>query len=97
MKLLFAGSSLYAHAVDLSGLVVRSFAVQGDIANAVHAGATAIGLVDGSFELTASVWHKEILYAISNGVTMLGASSMGALRASECAASSAASTSGLPS
>jgi len=42
-----------------------------------------IAIVDGFFENTASVRHKEILYAISKGVKVYGAASMGALRASE--------------
>jgi hypothetical protein len=49
-------------------------------------GATAIGLVDGRYEDVAAPWHKEILFALSRGVTVLGAGSLGALRAAECAA-----------
>ncbi|MBK8082415.1 MAG: TfuA domain-containing protein [Devosia sp.] len=59
--------------------------MQGDIARAVLDGASVIGLVDGSFETTAAVWHKEILFALAEGVAVLGAASMGALRAAECA------------
>ena len=44
-----------------------------------------IGLIDGVFYHSPSVWHKEILYAIEQGVTVYGASSMGALRAAETA------------
>ena len=44
-----------------------------------------IGLVDGRYEDVAAVWHKEILYAIGEGVQVFGAASMGALRAAECA------------
>ena len=43
-----------------------------------------IGLIDGVFEYQASLWHKEILYALSCGVIVAGAASMGALRAAEC-------------
>ncbi len=43
----------------------------------------AMGLIDGNFERIPSPWHKEILYLISQGVKVFGASSMGALRASE--------------
>lgn len=43
----------------------------------------AVGLVDGTFLSTMSVFHKELLYAIDQGSWMLGASSMGALRAAE--------------
>lgn len=42
-----------------------------------------IGIVDGLFEQVPTVWHKEILYAISRGAAVFGASSMGALRAAE--------------
>jgi hypothetical protein len=42
-----------------------------------------IGLIDGVFLSLPSVWHKEILYAIEQGVAVYGASSMGALRAAE--------------
>jgi hypothetical protein len=45
-----------------------------------------IAIVDGLFEQTPAVWHKEILFALSRGVRVLGASSMGALRAAELAA-----------
>jgi len=43
----------------------------------------AIGIVDGEFGQSLSVWHKEILYALEQGVQVFGASSMGALRAAE--------------
>lgn len=55
----------------------------GDIFRAVERGATLIGLIDGLFEQTPAVWHKEVLYAIDRGVTVIGGSSMGALRAAE--------------
>jgi hypothetical protein len=42
-----------------------------------------IGLIDGYFSQTLPVWHKEILYALQENVAVLGASSMGALRAAE--------------
>ncbi len=45
----------------------------------------AIGIVDGYFQWTPAVWHKEILWAISQGVHVFGAASMGALRAAELA------------
>lgn len=59
---------------------------QGDLHRAVLAGATVVALIDGTFERGPAVWHKEILHALANGVTVLGAASMGALRAAECAA-----------
>jgi hypothetical protein len=45
----------------------------------------AIGIVDGYFQWTPSVHHKEILWAIGQGVHVFGAASMGALRAAELA------------
>src|SRR5262245_34509783 len=45
----------------------------------------AIGLVDGYFQAVPAVRHKEILYALSRGVHVFGAASMGALRAVELA------------
>jgi hypothetical protein len=85
MKVLFAGPSLHGLNAALDGLTVLPPAAQGDLAKAVLNGANAIGLVDGAFEGSASVWHKEILFALSHGVAVFGAASMGALRAAECA------------
>jgi hypothetical protein len=47
---------------------------------------TLIGLVDGHFNQVPAVWHKELLWAMSRGVHLFGAASMGALRAAELAA-----------
>lgn len=87
MKVVFIGPSLpdaASHAA--TDIVLRPPAVQGDVLKAVEDGANIIGLVDGGFEHTAPVWHKEILFALSLDVTVLGAASMGALRATECRA-----------
>ena len=46
----------------------------------------AIAIIDGLFHQTAAVWHKEILFALAEGVPVYGASSMGALRAAELSA-----------
>ena len=90
MKVLFAGPTLYGtvtpgRPVAGTEIVCLPPARQGDIARAVLQGATLIGLVDGRYEDVAAPWHKEILYAIDQGVSMFGAASMGALRAAECA------------
>lgn len=86
MKILFAGPSL-PDATRICGdaFTVRPPAAHGDALAAVRAGARAIGIVDGSFEHVAPVWHKEILFALDSGVHVFGAASMGALRAAECA------------
>jgi hypothetical protein len=90
MKTLFAGPSLYGDIVDgrlahAPEIVCRGPAAQGDVAAAVLDGATAIGLVDGRYEDVAAPWHKEILFALSEGVAVFGGGSLGALRAAECA------------
>jgi hypothetical protein len=61
----------------------RPPAAMGDVYLAVCEGARTIGIVDGLFERTPAVWHKEILWALSRGVRVVGSSSMGALRAAE--------------
>lgn len=45
----------------------------------------AIALIDGTFMQSMAPFHKEIVDALSQGIWFLGASSMGALRAVECA------------
>ena len=45
----------------------------------------AIAIIDGAFAQRPAVRHKEILWALSQGVAMHGAASMGALRAAELA------------
>jgi hypothetical protein len=44
-----------------------------------------IALIDGVFLHEPSVWHREILWALSRGVHVFGGASMGALRAAELA------------
>ena len=83
----FAGPSL--HGVDhalLEDFDFRPPAGCGDILAAVMGGAPAIGLIDGVFGHAPSVWHKEILHAIAEGIPVYGAAGIGALRGAECAA-----------
>jgi hypothetical protein len=61
----------------------RPPAARGDIFMAVKEGARVIGLIDGVFFQACAIAHREILYALESGVKVIGASSMGALRASE--------------
>jgi hypothetical protein len=58
----------------------------GDVYQAAQKRPWAIGIIDGFFESTPSVWHKEVLWAMDQGIHVFGASSMGALRAAELAA-----------
>jgi hypothetical protein len=57
----------------------------GDVYRAATARPPAIGIIDGQFETGPSIWHKEILFALSEGIHVYGAASMGALRAAELA------------
>ncbi len=56
---------------------------RGDLLFAAEKGATIIGLIDGVFHQESAVAHREILTAVKKGVVVVGASSMGALRAAE--------------
>ena len=56
---------------------------QGDVYRAARRRPSAIGIIDGYFSGAPSVWHKEILWAMSEGVPVFGSASMGALRAAE--------------
>lgn len=61
-------------------------AAQGDVYRAAIGRPLAIGIIDGVFDQVPSVWHKEVLWAMSEGIHVFGSASMGALRAAELAA-----------
>ena len=56
---------------------------RGDLGQALKENPDIIGIIDGVFHQNSSVGHKEILAVLDKGITVVGASSMGALRASE--------------
>jgi hypothetical protein len=56
---------------------------QGDLLRLLERKPRYVGIIDGYFEMVPAVWHKEILLAMSEGVHVFGAASMGALRAAE--------------
>jgi hypothetical protein len=58
-------------------------AAQGDVYRASLSRPWAIGIIDGYFERMPAVWHKEILWAMAQGIHVFGSASMGALRACE--------------
>lgn len=83
----FAGPSLGRDRPPLpDGVILLPPAARGDLHRAALRGPRAIGLIDGYFDGVPAVAHKEILWALRRGVHVLGASSMGALRAAELAA-----------
>ena len=69
MKRIFVGPSLHGitrAAIGAENLDFRPPAICTDVTNAVLDGVTVIGIIDGYFETVRSVWHKEILYALSD-------------------------------
>jgi hypothetical protein len=56
---------------------------QGELYRAALERPEAIGVIDGYFEVVPTMWHKEILWAMSQGIHVFGAASIGALRAAE--------------
>ena len=82
--ILFTGPTLSA--VDAQAVLeaeCRPPVAQGDVYRAALQRPFAIGIVDGYFDSVPSVWHKEILWAMSQGIHVFGSASMGALRAAE--------------
>jgi hypothetical protein len=83
--LVFLGPTLrLAEAQAALDAIYLQPAAQGDILLAAHAfRPRAMVLIDGQFEDRPAVRHKEILWAMAQGIVMIGAGSMGALRAAE--------------
>ncbi|HEX3343019.1 MAG TPA: TfuA-like protein [Polyangiaceae bacterium] len=86
-KVVFTGPTLSAgDAREALDAVVLPPAAQGDVYRvASRQKPAAIGLVDGYFDTLPAVWHKEILWALREGIAVFGGGSMGALRAAELA------------
>lgn len=86
--LVFVGPTLAAGEVRArlpSATVMPPVAV-GELLSLIRRrGPRRIAIIDGYFERMAAVWHKEILLALEHGISVWGASSMGALRAAELA------------
>jgi hypothetical protein len=83
---IFAGPSLPPSArPSVAWLEWRPPVRQGDLYLEALRGPTLIGVLDGYFELVPTVWHKEILWAMAQGIHVYGAASIGALRAAELA------------
>ena len=82
--IVFAGPSISRQEVEaFPGVEWRPPVSQGDVYRGAQTAPDVIAIVDGYFEGRPSVWHKEILWAMSRGIHLFGASSMGALRAAE--------------
>ena len=82
---IFAGPSLWGQDIAcLAGELWLPPVRCGDVVAVVAQHAPKkILIIDGFFHQVLSVWHKEIVYALLKGTIVIGASSMGALRAAE--------------
>lgn len=85
---IFVGPTLApADALAMLDAVYLPPVQQGDVYRAaVRHRPRALGIVDGYFQHVPSVWHKEILWAMAEGIHVFGSASMGALRAAELSA-----------
>lgn len=83
--IIFAGPSLPPKLRPAAGpsLQWRPPVRQGELYRAALTRPSIIGVIDGYFEVTPTVWHKEILWAMAEGIHVYGAASAGALRAAE--------------
>jgi hypothetical protein len=83
--IVFAGPSLppASRPAGASAIEWRPPVRQGDVYRAALNGPDVIGVIDGYFELVPTVWHKEVLWAMAQGIHVFGAASIGALRAAE--------------
>jgi hypothetical protein len=82
--IVYAGPSISRQEVEaLPGAEWRPPVSQGDVYRGGQTAPDVIVIIDGYFEGAPAVWHKEILWAMSRGIHLFGASSMGALRAAE--------------
>jgi hypothetical protein len=84
MIFVFIGPTIAPHeaAMELNARFLPPVA-QGDVYRAALRQPKAIGIIDGYFDRMPAVWHKEILWALAQGIRVFGSASMGALRAAE--------------
>lgn len=71
------------NSTDETEVIYKRPIKRGDISEDIKENVDIIGIIDGIFHQAPSVAHKEIIKAIDSGIAVFGASSMGALRASE--------------
>lgn len=80
----FAGPSLPpAERPAAGGITWFPPACAGDVAALVDDPPHIVCLIDGLFDSSPAPWHKELMLLMAAGTEVIGASSMGALRAAE--------------
>ncbi len=83
----FLGPSLTrdeARSIYPDAVLLPPAAVGDVISAAMHFRPHAIALIDGAFMQNLATYHKELIDVMAQGIWVIGASSMGALRAAEC-------------
>ena len=83
LSLSFSEAKEILNSDDNNEVIYKRPIQRGDLSLAMKENPDIIGIIDGVFHQNSAVGHKEILNAIKNGIEVYGASSMGALRASE--------------
>ena len=83
LSLSFSEAKEILNSDDNNEVIYKRPIQRGDLSLAVKENPDIIGIIDGVFHQNSAVGHKEILNAIKKGIEVYGASSMGALRASE--------------
>lgn len=79
----FVGPSLPPHDRPPAGFEWRPPASAGELLALLDRPPERLCLIDGCFDSRPAPWHKELLWLMARGTLIFGASSMGALRASE--------------
>jgi len=79
----FIKSSVAESIIAQENIIILPPVAEGDVYRSVLKKPAIIGIIDGYFGNLPSVWHKEILFAMKQGIHVFGSSSMGALRAAE--------------
>jgi len=83
--IVFAGPTIAAEEIKqhLPHAWIHAPIQSGDILRVLRLQPARLIIIDGYYEKTAAVWHKEILLALHEGVDVIGCASLGALRAAE--------------
>jgi hypothetical protein len=85
--IIFAGPSITSDLIKrfAANAQIRPPVQLGDLCQFSADSAATVVILDGYFSQVPAVWHKEIMLALSQGCRVIGAASMGALRAAELA------------
>lgn len=83
LSITFAEAKEILDSTDEVEVIYKRPIKRGDLGQAIKEHPDIIAIIDGVFHQNSAVGHREILNVIKDGIKVYGASSMGALRASE--------------